>query len=140
MFFASPSYCSLFALNTEQPTPGIRTGDRKASSAHFLNSTDLQISPGLFCDGEGPYKNKYSIRPTWEIFHTMKLLGFLSWTSPLCDAEDAQRKSTEWRSRIRTSTWYKFGPHCAREKKIVFSAGHCNERTRESIALLFRKL
>ena len=125
----------------------------KASSPHVLNSTDLQISPDLFCDGEGPYKNKYSIGPTCEIFNAMELLEFLSWTWSFCVAADAQSKSTEWRSKTRTSTWYTFGPHCARGKKIVFSNGqsalhgssayakrHGNKRARKFSFFLFRNL
>ena len=125
----------------------------KASSAHFLNSTELKISPDLFCDGEGPYKNQYPIRPTCEIFNAMELLEFLSWTWSLCDAEYAQKKvhAVEIKNSWLDVIW-SLSP-CAREKKIVFSAGqsalhgssayaerHGNERTGKSIFFLFMKL
>ena len=89
-----------------------------ASSAQFSNSTDLQISPDLFWDREGPYKNKYSIRPRWEIFDTMKLLWFLSGTLSLCDAEDAQKRVGG--VEIKTSDLdvvFVVSP-CSRERKL----------------------
>ena len=92
VLFASPSYCSHFSLDTEQLSPGIRRGGRKASSAQCSNSTDLRISLVVSGIWERPCQYKYSIAPTWGIFDMMKLVRFLSRTSPLCNAKDAGKK------------------------------------------------